>query len=95
MLQDRSLLRTQASVTPTHERPVAFMFPGQGTQYVNMALGLYLQARPFKTNVDRCAELLRPLLGIDLRDLLFPVDDCSETAGRQLDETWILSPCCS
>ena len=56
---------------------IAFMFPGQGTQYVGMGKELY-QAEPvFKEQVDRCCELLKPHLGLDLRSLIYP--DSSET----------------
>src|SRR5208282_435068 len=53
-------------------RPVAFMFPGQGAQYVNMGADLYRTEPVFKKALDRCAELLLPLLGLDLRQVLFP-----------------------
>ena len=54
------------------DRPVAFMFPGNGAQYANMGRGLYEQEPVFRREVDRCAELLRPLLGLDLRTVLYP-----------------------
>jgi acyl transferase domain-containing protein len=64
------------------DRPVAFMFPGLGDQYVNMALGLYRDERVFREYVDRCSEILLPDLGFDLREALFPrgerEDDDSE-----------------
>jgi phthiocerol/phenolphthiocerol synthesis type-I polyketide synthase E len=54
------------------DRPVVFMFPGMGDQYVDMALELYQAEPTFREHVDRCANLLRPLLGLDLRDVLYP-----------------------
>src|SRR5205085_609265 len=54
------------------DRPVAFMFPGQGAQYVAMAAGLYDDEPVFHEVIDRCCELLKPHLGLDLRDLLYP-----------------------
>lgn len=54
------------------ERPVAFMFPGLGTQYVNMALELYQVEPVFRACVDYCCEFLKPLLGQDLRDVIYP-----------------------
>lgn len=53
------------------ERPVAFMFTGLGTQYVNMALELYQVEPTFQETVDRCCEILTPLLGLDLRDVMY------------------------
>ncbi|HLO50174.1 MAG TPA: SDR family NAD(P)-dependent oxidoreductase, partial [Kamptonema sp.] len=53
------------------ERPVAFMFTGLGTQYVNMAWELYQVEPTFKETVDRCCQFLKPLLGLDLRDVMY------------------------
>jgi acyl transferase domain-containing protein len=53
-------------------RPVVFLFPGQGAQYVNMGLDLYLAEPTFRAHVDACSEVLRPHLGLDLRDVLYP-----------------------
>jgi len=58
------------------ERPgVAFLFPGQGSQYVGMGRGLYESEPVFRAVVDECAELLRPELGLDLRTVLYPGAD--------------------
>ncbi len=54
------------------ERPVVFMFSGQGAQYVNMALEVYQTELTFRESVDFCSEYLKPLLGLDLRGVLYP-----------------------
>jgi acyl transferase domain-containing protein len=59
----------------TSRRPIYFMFTGQGSQYVNMARGLYLNEPVFKEVFDRCAELAIPFTGIDLREALYPDTD--------------------
>ena len=51
---------------------VAFMFPGQGSQYVDMGLNLYNREPVFQEVVDECAEILKPLLGGDLQKLYIP-----------------------
>eukprot|EP00435_Cladocopium_sp_Y103_P039057 s2908_g10.t1 len=53
--------------------PVAFVFPGQGSQYLGMARGLYDQVPHFQRMADHCCEQLAmpKLLGRDLRPLLF------------------------
>ena len=51
---------------------VAFMFPGQGAQYPGMGQTLYEHLPVFRDAIDSCAEILRPLLGLDLRTLLYP-----------------------
>ena len=51
---------------------VAFLFPGQGAQSVGMARGLYEADPDFRADVDECSAVLRPRLGFDLRDVLYP-----------------------
>lgn len=51
-------------------RPVVFMFPGGGTQYPGMGQELYQQERVFRESFDKCMQLLRPILGSDLRTLI-------------------------
>ncbi|HJX29197.1 MAG TPA: AMP-binding protein, partial [Thermoanaerobaculia bacterium] len=52
------------------ERPVAFVFPGLGEQYGGMGAGLYREEPVFREAIDRCAEILLPRLGRDLREVL-------------------------
>ncbi|HEU0301617.1 MAG TPA: type I polyketide synthase, partial [Longimicrobium sp.] len=76
---------TTAAVEDGH-RSVAFLFPGVGDQYPGMARGLYESEPAFRAEVDRCAEILRPLLGLDLREVLFPGEAPAEApAGEKVD----------
>ncbi|MEG4342101.1 SDR family NAD(P)-dependent oxidoreductase [Microcoleus sp. A003_D6] len=63
------------------ERPVAFMFTGLGTQYVNMAWELYQVEPTFQETVDRCCQFLKPLLGLDLRDVMYRDRNDPQTAS--------------
>ncbi|MGD2084792.1 MAG: SDR family oxidoreductase [Candidatus Aminicenantes bacterium] len=54
------------------DRFVVFMFPGQGAQYVNMGLDLYRSQPLFRETMDRCFEILKPLMGYDPREILYP-----------------------
>ncbi|MDP4511309.1 SDR family NAD(P)-dependent oxidoreductase [Nonomuraea turcica] len=51
---------------------VVFAFPGAGSAYPGMGGGLYRDEPVFARAVDECAELLRPLLGADVRDAMDP-----------------------
>jgi len=65
------------------KRPaVAFLFPGQGSQYLRMGRNLYDEVPLYKEAVDQCCErLLAPdLLGRDLRPILFSSDRDKEFA---------------
>jgi acyl transferase domain-containing protein/acyl carrier protein len=59
-------------------RSVAFLLPGLGEHYAGMGRDLYGHgaAAPgepvFRAEIDRCAALLQPLLGLDLREVLYP-----------------------
>ena len=54
-------------------RPVIFMFPGQSAQYVNMGKELYEKEPVFRQQMDRCFEILEPLMDCDLKEILYPV----------------------
>ena len=71
---------------------VAFLFPGQGAQYVNMGRKLYDSERRFRTEVDECSEVLRPHLGVDLRSILYPPQDGIDAAQKQITQTVITQP---
>lgn len=73
-------------------RAVAFMFPGQGTQYVQMAADLYKEEPVFRQQVDRCAISLLPPLGLDLRTVLYPGEEEIEQATQQLSQTVLAQP---
>ncbi|MGW8391847.1 SDR family NAD(P)-dependent oxidoreductase [Pseudoduganella sp. HUAS MS19] len=73
------------------ERPtVAFLFPGQGAQHVDMARALYERDETVRGTVDRCCALLQQHLGFDLRTVLFPVEDAE--AGARLAQTALTQP---
>jgi amino acid adenylation domain-containing protein len=71
---------------------VAFMFPGQGAQYPDMGLALYQSEAIFREQVDRCAEILEPHLGLDLRGVIYPDDSATEEARQQLNQTVMAQP---
>jgi amino acid adenylation domain-containing protein len=70
-------------------RSVVFMFSGQGAQYLNMGLTLYQNEPTFRYQVDFCSEYLKPQLGLDLRQVLYPNQEHSSEATEQLNQTAI------
>ena len=76
----------------TRGAKVVFLFPGQGAQYVNMGRRLYETERVVRNEIDSCAELLRPHLNLDLRQILFPSKGREEEAENQLTQTAITQP---
>lgn len=85
-----SRLFTRA-VAARSERSVAFLFPGQGTQYVRMAAGLYETEPVFAAEIDRCAAVLAERGDLDLRGLLFAAQGDSKAAD-QLNQTAATQP---
>ena len=77
--------RVFTSLQEPVERGVAFLFPGQGAQHVDMGRELYDGEPAFRRELDRCCERLTPHVGQDLRRLLFPPpeqDKAAETLRR-------------
>ena len=50
---------------------VAFLFTGQGSQYVDMGRQLYETQPTFRRTLNRCAEILRPYLEKPLLEVLY------------------------
>ncbi|MGH3921621.1 MAG: type I polyketide synthase, partial [Pseudonocardiaceae bacterium] len=74
MLLDGALDTGQAGTT---DRPVAFLFSGDGAHYDQMGLDLYRGEPVYRAVIDRSAEILQPVLGYDLRSVLYTNQDKS------------------
>ncbi|MCB1032586.1 MAG: type I polyketide synthase, partial [Acidobacteria bacterium] len=77
-----------ASETPP---PLILLFPGQGAQHPSMGAGLYRAFGTYRRHLDRCAEILEPLLGFNLRTLLHSQPGDREAAAR-LRQTNLAQP---
>jgi acyl transferase domain-containing protein/aryl carrier-like protein len=84
--------RVVTSVQETNDHPVMFMFPGQGSQHVNMGAELYETEQVFREQIDRCSVSLEPHLGLDLRTLLYPQPENVEEAAERLKQTIYTQP---
>ncbi|HYN84433.1 MAG TPA: type I polyketide synthase [Pyrinomonadaceae bacterium] len=91
-LEARDPKRMLEGVRAGGKKVVVFMFPGQGAQHAAMGAGLYREEEIFREEIDRCAEILRPSLGLDLRTLLFPEGGREEEAARELRQTRVAQP---
>jgi acyl transferase domain-containing protein len=54
-------------------RKIAFLFCGQGSEYVNIGRQLYRTQLVFRRTLDGCNEILRPYLEKPLLEVLYPV----------------------
>ncbi|GAB4194986.1 MAG: hypothetical protein OHK0022_11400 [Roseiflexaceae bacterium] len=80
-LERREPRRVQTMHQVYRNRPVALMFPGVGDHSVGMARDLYEHEPAFRATVDQCCALLQPLLGQDLRALIYPAEAPPAPAG--------------
>jgi len=77
--------RTRAEVG----RPVAFLFPGFGSQRPGMARAPYAEATPFREVFDAGADTVEALTGFDLRRPLFADPDNADAADALLQpDVW-------
>ncbi len=74
LLAARDPERVLTAAEELRERPVAFLFSGQGAQYPGMGRGLYEVEPVFREEIDRASDLLLPHLGLDLRTVLYSED---------------------
>ena len=77
----------QAATACPSERPVVFMFPGQGSQYPGMAKGLYDSETVVRDTIDQCARSLKKRIGQDIRKIIFPTTRSGDAAAEALKDT--------
>jgi acyl transferase domain-containing protein/acyl carrier protein len=68
----------------SENRPIVFLFPGQGAQHIDMARELYYGEAVFRREFDRCVELLQPHLNFDLRAAIYPNLDPNLEGGDEV-----------
>lgn len=85
---DRVLTGMAAASPPS----IAFLFPGQGSQRIQMGYELYRTEARFREEMDRCSEILRPHLDLHLTDILYPLESYKGRAAQQLNQTILAQP---
>ncbi|MGA3070174.1 MAG: amino acid adenylation domain-containing protein [Terracidiphilus sp.] len=81
----------KASGILARPQPV-FLFTGQGAQFPGMGRALYQAEPTYRMQIDECAEILRPMLDLDLRKMLFPAGADAEASAALLMETRLAQP---
>lgn len=82
----------EAKKTSDQRPSLIWMFPGQGSQRVNMALDLYASEPVFREALDACAERLIDALGLDIRELLYPSQAPEVAEQDPLTQTRLAQP---
>ncbi|MBW4478285.1 MAG: alpha/beta fold hydrolase [Tolypothrix brevis GSE-NOS-MK-07-07A] len=71
---------------------IAFLFTGQGSQYVRMGWELYQTQPIFRQALEQCDRILQPDLKIPLLEVLYPQTEVEEQVSHLLNETAYTQP---
>jgi acyl transferase domain-containing protein/acyl-CoA synthetase (AMP-forming)/AMP-acid ligase II/pimeloyl-ACP methyl ester carboxylesterase len=86
LLGDKTPGIIKSIVEPSFRAKIAWLFTGQGSQYVGMGYQLYQTQPVFRQALNLCGEILQPYLETNLIDIIYPAQE-TELEHNLLDET--------
>ncbi|WDF02031.1 non-ribosomal peptide synthetase/type I polyketide synthase [Shouchella hunanensis] len=66
------------------EKPVVFLFTGQGSQYLNMARDLYEDSNVFRDTLTKLSKAFIPYIKVSIIDILYKPSKDNHALGRAL-----------
>lgn len=88
-LTEKSRSSIHENVVKGGEKELVFMFPGQGSQYVDMGRELYENEGIFRTTIDLGFETAKAISGLDYKRVLYPD---IESENNLINETKYTQP---
>lgn len=92
VLDDNDSTRSMLRLCEHTDRPVVFLFPGQGTQLVNIGRQLYDEEPLFRECLLQCAEVLQTDTETSLIEILYPTQGKEAEAAEQMKQTRLSQP---
>src|SRR6266545_5025052 len=71
---------------------IGWLFPGQGSERAGMGRGLYQRVGIYRETVDRCAEVLKGEMGMDIREVINAEGERRRRAEEEIGLTEIAQP---
>ncbi|NUO78855.1 SDR family NAD(P)-dependent oxidoreductase, partial [candidate division KSB1 bacterium] len=91
-VEGREAVGVIAGATSGKKPKLAFLYAGQGYQYLNMGRVLYQTQPTFRRALKQCDELFRPYLKTSLLDVLYPETSNGQRVSRIEDRELKIDP---
>ena len=91
-LLPKSELKVVGPICAETNKPVVWMFPGQGAQRVDLLKGLYRRSQTFRDTLNRHLEAASDETGENFFEALYPKEGANEETESRLTKTSVCQP---